>query len=99
MQIDGLTFANKLKFLAKDSVVYGMAGALSKLFSLISLPILTRCFTVSEYGIVDLFATILTTFSLLVVFGQDSGVARYFYEYKSNQERRELISESLLLQY
>jgi len=88
----------RLAFLAKDSVVYGLAGAISRLFYLITFPILTRVFTIEEFGVFDTVNTAITFLTILLVFGQDSAVARFYYEYEDESERSRVVSQSFWIQ-
>jgi len=94
----GLTPRGRLKFLLRDSALYGGAAAISKAFGLVTFPILARHFSVAEYGVLDYFLTFATLLAVLLIFGQDSAVARYFYEHTDRDKRRQLISQSLLFQ-
>jgi O-antigen/teichoic acid export membrane protein len=89
----------RLGFLMKDSIVYGGGAAISQAFSLITFPLLTRHFAVEEFGELDYFMVLSSFLVTLFIFGQDSGVARYFYEYEDRSDRCQIISESLLLQF
>lgn len=93
-----LPITQRLKFLAKDSVLYGGASAIERSLALITFPLLARYFSIQEYGWIDLFAAWVMLFSRTLVFGQDSAVARYYYEYEDTESRRQLISQSLILQ-
>ena len=93
-----LSLKGRLKFLFRDSALYGGAAAASKLFSLFTFPVLARCYSTSDYGIIDAFTVLAGLLTVLIIFGQDSAVARYFYEYDDMQRRRQLISQSLLIQ-
>ena len=95
----GLNLKQRLSFLFKDSVLYGGAAAFSKSFTLITFPILTRHFSVSEYGLFDIFMVAAAMLGTFFVFGQDSAVARYFYEYEKKRIRQEIISLSLFYQF
>ena len=88
----------RLLFLFKDTIIYGGAAALSRAFSLITFPILARHFSVSDYGKLDFLLVISGFLSTLLIFGQDSAVARYFYEYKAIKSRKSLITQSLISQ-
>ena len=62
---NNLSLKGRLGFLAKDSVLYGGAAALNKVFSLSTFPLLARHFSVAEYGLVDMFmvfASFITIF-------------------------------------
>lgn len=89
---------SRLAFLLKDSVLYGGAAAVSKAFSLITFPILTHHLSAADYGAFDFFGVLATLLGILIVFGQDSAVARFFYQYEQVAERRQLISQSLAVQ-
>jgi O-antigen/teichoic acid export membrane protein len=89
----------RLGFLFKDSVVYGGAAAITQAFTLITFPLLTRHFAVEEYGVLDYFMVLSSFLVTLFIFGQDSGVARYFYEYEDRADRCQIISESLVFQF
>ena len=93
-----LTVGKRLKFLAKDSVVYGGAAALSQSLSLFTFPLLARHFSVADYGLIDFFNVLVNFLTILLVFGQDSAVARFFYEYKDAPVRKQVVTQSLLVQ-
>lgn len=88
----------RLGFLLKDSVLYGGAAAISKSFALITFPLLAGHFSVADYGVLDYFLVLSGFMATLFVFGQDSAVARYFYESEEIAERCQLISQSLVFQ-
>jgi len=96
--LSGVSKLARLKFLLKDSIVYGGAAAVSKAVALVTFPLLARHFSISEYGMLDFFLVLGNFLTLLFVFGQDSAVARYFYEYESDEDRSQLISQSLSIQ-
>jgi len=93
-----LPIRGRLGFLAKDSAIYGGAAALNAAFSLITFPLLARYFSVADYGVVDFFAVAAAFLAILAIFGQDSAVARLFYEFDSTSVRRRIISQSLAIQ-
>ncbi len=93
-----LNHSSRLKFLLRDSVLYGGASALAKAFGLITFPLLARHFSVTEYGVLDYFFVLAGFLSALFIFGQDSAVARYFYESEDADTRRQFVSQSLVFQ-
>jgi O-antigen/teichoic acid export membrane protein len=93
-----LSVRGRLRFLAKDVVLYGGASAISRSFALITFPLLARHFSVDAYGMMDLFITVAALLTVLLVFGQDSAVARFFYEHREEGVRRQLLTQSLLFQ-
>ncbi len=73
--------------------------ALGRAFSLITFPIIARQLSVADYGTLDLFLVVSGFFVTLMVFGQDSAVGRLYYEHESLAQRRQLVSQSLLIQF
>ena len=77
-----------LKLLAKDTVVYGFAALLNKSITLITFPLLTRYFSVEEFGELDF---LFITLGLLVIFvgcGQDSAIFRYYNECSNEKQKK-----------
>lgn len=94
----GLTTKGRLQFLLRDATLYGGAAAISKAFALITFPLLARHFSVEEYGVIDYFLVLGSLLAFFFIFGQDSAVARFFYEHEETDTRRQLISQSLIFQ-
>lgn len=88
----------RLRFLAKDSIIYGLGAALNKAITLITFPLLARHFSVQDFGIIDLLNTLVVLVITVLVFGQDSAVARYFYEHDEPAKRRQVVSQSFVFQ-
>jgi O-antigen/teichoic acid export membrane protein len=86
----------RMRRLFGDSAVYGIAGAVSKLFALITFPLLARQLSVAEYGVVDVFLVTANWLALLVICGIDSAVARLMLDHADDQERAQVVSQSLL---
>lgn len=93
-----LTQRGRLGFLLKDSAIYGIAAALSKAFALVTFPLIARHFSVAEFGVLDYFIVLAGFLVTFFIFGQDSAVARFFYEHQETELRKQLISQSLLFQ-
>lgn len=101
MDIDSpskLSLKERLTFLMKDTLLYGGAAAFNKAFALITFPILARYFSVNDYGVIDYFNVLSALGVTLFIFGQDSAVARYFYEDEEKEKRSQIISQSLFFQ-
>lgn len=97
-QIGSLNFLEKLRFLLKDSVIYGGLQSFAKLFSLLTFPIVARYFTKADFGLIDSYVVLSLLIMTLNIQGQDSAVARLFYESEENSYRKQVISVSLFYQ-
>jgi O-antigen/teichoic acid export membrane protein len=92
-----LSIGHRLRFLTRDSLVYGGAFASNAALSLITFPLLTQHFSVADYGLVDFFTVAAGLLAIAFVFWQDSAVARFFYEYRDVKRRRQIVSQPFVL--
>jgi len=92
---DSSTF-DRIFFLIKDASLYGGSMALTRLLSLITFPILTRIFSKADYGIIDAISILSAAFPVFIIMGQDSAIARFFFESDSYVERKQIVSQGLL---
>jgi O-antigen/teichoic acid export membrane protein len=97
--LNELSQNGRLGFLLKDSVLYGGASALSKAFALITFPLLARGLSVTDYGVLDYCLVLASLLTIFFVFGQDSAVARYFYDFENAEDQSQLITQSLIFQF
>lgn len=88
----------RLKFLLKDSVIYGGVSSLSKFLHIFLLPILTRYISKSDFGIYDTLLTISAFVIGIVIAGTDSSVARFFYDTKDLNKQKVIVSEVLFFE-
>jgi len=87
-----------IRLLLLNFSVYGGVGLLSKLVSFISIPLLTFHLNIGEYGALEFFYTLSYLLVVILIFGQDAALARYFYESKSIDDQQSLVTSSLSLQ-
>lgn len=80
------------KFLFKDSTIYGLAGAISKAASILVIPILTRYISKESYGAVNVVLSSALIFEGLIILGQDSAIARFFFDVPDNIEYKRKIA-------
>ncbi|WP_292590591.1 oligosaccharide flippase family protein [Mesotoga sp. UBA5557] len=64
------------KSLFKDFTIYGFAGVIGKLLALITLPIISRVFSVEEYGIIETINSSMAFFPLLIGLGYDMAIKK-----------------------
>lgn len=98
VSLSGTSLGARLKFLARDTAVYGVASALNKILALFTFPLLARHFSVDTYGTLDLLNTWAVLLTTLLLFGTDSAAARYYYEEEDAGERRQVITQAFLFQ-
>ncbi len=84
-----------LASLTKDSAIYGFGQALGRAVQLLLVPVLTRLLVPAEFGIADLVQGYLQVAVLVLVFGMDGALARFFYEEPDRSSRITMVSTSL----
>lgn len=70
----------RVKRLVSDSAVYGGTDMVRRSLAFLLIPVLTRYFTPTEYGLAATFTAVLGVMHSLVPLGSSGAVAREFYE-------------------
>ncbi|TVL09937.1 hypothetical protein AYI72_00985 [Shewanella algae] len=70
----------------KDAIIYLGANILNALTPFILIPILTRELSVSEYGVVALFQTLLPILTIFVGLNINGAIARKFYDDETDND-------------
>ena len=83
-----------LSLLAKDSLVYGLGQVSGRAVSLLMVPILTRVLLKQQYGVAELVTGYATSVMLVLVFGMDGALARFFYQQPDRAARVRMASTS-----
>lgn len=93
----GATLSPKL--LVRDTILYGLSGAISKLLAVFTVPILTRFLSPTDYGVIDAAVVWATVFAGVIVLGQDSAIARFLYDRHCDPNRRvRVVASGLVIQ-
>ena len=82
----------KIKSLGKDSVIYGLSSVLTKMITVFLIPVYTRIFTPSDYGVMNIITNVLSACALFAVFGLDSAAARWYYDSDDLADRKSTLS-------
>lgn len=84
-----------LRKLNADVLVYGFGQALGRGVQFLLVPILTRILAPDVYGVSDLVFAYSQLVILVLVFGTDAALVRFFYEEPDREARRRMSSTSL----
>jgi len=82
--------------LNKDIISYGFVTAIAKGIQFLMLPILTRLFSPSEYGIIDLLSTVMGLFTILMSLSLESAIARMWHEAEGQEQRKKLLTSVMI---
>ncbi len=90
-----LRVRDALKRLTGESLVYGLGQASGRAVQLLLVPILTRALTRDVYGVADLVLAYSQFAVLVLVFGMDGALVRFFYQEPGREARRRMVATSL----
>ena len=91
-----MSVRDSLKRLSGDSLVYGLGQVGGKAVNLLLVPVLTRVLVPQQYGVADLVIAYSASALLVLVFGMDSALARFFYEQPDRETRVRMTSSSFV---
>jgi O-antigen/teichoic acid export membrane protein len=91
-----VSIRDSLKRLSGDSLVYGFGQVSGKAVNLLLVPVLTRALVPQQYGVADLVISYSASALLVLVFGMDGALARFFYEMDGRESRVRMVSSSFL---
>ncbi|MCS7027980.1 MAG: oligosaccharide flippase family protein [Bacteroidia bacterium] len=81
-----------IRKLFSDSVVYGLAGAISKSINIFLVPIYTKIFTPADYGIINLVGNFYTLVFIISSLSLDTAVHRWFWDRENPEYRHKVVS-------
>ena len=83
-----------LQRLSGESLVYGLGQVSGRAVSLLLVPILTRVLLKQQFGVAELVNGYSASVLLVLVFGMDAALARFFYEQSDRAARVRMASTS-----
>jgi O-antigen/teichoic acid export membrane protein len=81
-----------IRRLARDVLIYGSGDVVLRAAALLTLPIYSRLLEPAEFGIWSFLITLTFLLNVVLVFGGDAALARYFFATDEHAERRLLTS-------
>ena len=83
-----------MKRLTGESLVYGLGQVGGRLVQLLLVPVLTRALSQGAFGVGELVVAYMQTAALVLVFGMDGALARFFYQEPDRAARVRMVSTS-----
>jgi O-antigen/teichoic acid export membrane protein len=81
-----------LRNLSKDSIIYGLGGALARFTSLLLLPLFANLFTTGEYGIFQSVTNLGALLLGVTVLGLDGAAGMLYFASEDTTERSQVIT-------
>jgi len=88
-----------VKQLAGESLVYGVAGVITRCIGIVLIPLYTRVFKPDDYGIVALLDVFIMLVLQFVVLGLDTATTRWFFDSDDPADHRSAISSWFWCQF
>lgn len=85
-----------MKRLTGESLVYGLGQVSGRAVQLLLVPVLTRALSQGAFGVAELVAAYMQTAALVLVFGMDAALARFFYQEPDRAARVRMVSTSFV---
>jgi O-antigen/teichoic acid export membrane protein len=89
--------ASPLRRLTGDALVYGIGGSANRLVGVLFVPVFTRIFSPSDYGVLDLLTTLMSLLTLFAMLGANSAVFYYYHRASDHAERGRLVSTAIVM--
>lgn len=75
-----------------ESIVYGLSAIISSFISIFLIPLYTKVFDPSDYGIISLLLTTFAVLNIFIIFSIDYSVAVWYWDKKEPEERKKTFS-------
>jgi len=89
-----MSLRESLQRLSGESLVYGLGQVSGRAVNLLLVPVLTRVLLRQQYGVSDLVTGYSASVLLVLVFGMDGALARFFYQQPDRAARVRMASSS-----
>nr|NIQ13093.1 oligosaccharide flippase family protein [Candidatus Dadabacteria bacterium] len=77
--------------------IYSLGVILSRGISFLMLPIYTRFLSPADYGVLELLEMTVEVISIITGMGILQGMAKFYYQYDEEKDRKELVSTIFIL--
>ena len=94
-----MSIREQLKSLSKESVVYGVGQVGGRAVNLLLVPLLARVLLPQQLGVYELVMAYMQSALLVLVFGMDGALARFFYEQADRAARVRMVSTSFAFRF
>lgn len=91
-----MSLRESLQRLSGESLVYGLGQVSGRAVNLLLVPVLTRVLLKQQFGVAELVTGYSASVLLVLVFGMDGALARFFYQQPDAGTRLRMTSSSFL---
>jgi O-antigen/teichoic acid export membrane protein len=88
--------SKEITFLLTHSSIYGLGTVIGRMVSFLLLPLYTRYFTPSDYGILEALSVATATLGIVVTIGIARALGRFYYESENSVDRDKVLMTTYL---
>lgn len=85
------------KKIFSHSIIYGLGDIIRKCLGFLLIPIYTHILSPADYGVLELLDLLSYVISLLLAMGVSESVLRFYFDYKDQNERDQVITNAFLV--
>ncbi|MBK8785159.1 MAG: oligosaccharide flippase family protein [Chitinophagaceae bacterium] len=87
-----MEFKHHAKKLLGDSFIYGLSGIITSFIGVFLIPLYTKIFEPSDYGIIALLGSLQSIVTILIIFGMDNSFGVWYYDDPTEKGKKIAIS-------
>lgn len=88
-----------IKTFSKDFIIYGLGIVITRLVSILLLPIITEYLTVQEIGLIEMMNSLISMGMLFCLSGIDTALSFYYWDSKDDaaEQKRYIITSTIII--
>ena len=87
-----MTMFSQLLRLSSHSIIYSLSYAVSQLVGFFLLPVYTRYFSPSDYGVLEVLQVTMAFGAVFYVMGLSTAIFRWYFQYDDQEQRKKIIN-------
>jgi O-antigen/teichoic acid export membrane protein len=93
-----VSVAKRVSQLGGETVVYGIAGTISRFIGIFLIPLYTRAYSPADYGQIAILTAFTALLSTFIILGLDSATGRWYYDSNDPLRRKRVIASWFWMQ-
>ncbi|MFN4993034.1 MAG: hypothetical protein ACK5FU_00070, partial [Bacteroidota bacterium] len=87
-----MSIQKSIRSLVSDSLIYGMAGVISRFIGFFLTPLYTRVYSPADYGVLGILNNGYLLVTIILILALDNSTARWFYDTDDYADRKSSIN-------
>ncbi len=96
MEIGTASVRKETKLLAYHTMIYGFANLLNRIIGFLMIPVYTRYFSPSDYGVLEIITITTQVIGLVASVSMAQSIGRFYFQYEDQENRNLIVSTGIL---